>query len=445
MKIAAYFVIILLVATLVLAADSDGDGVDDATDNCVSVYNPDQADIDNDNLGDACDESIPTAILLQKFDNLEQKINTIDAKANQIKTSTNLMYDILGTIFGRITRLFSGWVLSGSPYPSEVSIEQGLASIEGCYKYVFSYQNDEWKSYYPSRNSTLHTISPDFGYWIKINCSQIDWQIVTLTEICDNGFDEDSDGLIDCNDSDCALDPACTVCGDNVTEGIEECDDGNTIPGDGCSADCKIEPCPCIKYNDYEIYMENLDMHTCVQKMDWSESLFSAEVCGSGFCSDNVTQGCNIDPVMTQASINKINNKLEMDFEDWSMDLAITPYLMGTSYCDILVSNLHLNGTIETASCTDAMKITDLTSPELSFEHQFAQLFNETDTVDEKLATQIDQILASDPSTAGAKVDRERMSESHEAWVYISIEETESSPITGFGNCSAVLTWPNSD
>jgi hypothetical protein len=37
------------------AADGDQDGVDDATDNCVSVYNPDQRDDDRDGLGNTCD------------------------------------------------------------------------------------------------------------------------------------------------------------------------------------------------------------------------------------------------------------------------------------------------------------------------------------------------------------------------------------------------------
>jgi len=37
------------------ALDSDGDGVADAVDNCASVYNPNQSDIDADGLGDLCD------------------------------------------------------------------------------------------------------------------------------------------------------------------------------------------------------------------------------------------------------------------------------------------------------------------------------------------------------------------------------------------------------
>ena len=37
------------------AADSDGDGIDDSIDNCVSVSNADQVDTDSDGIGNACD------------------------------------------------------------------------------------------------------------------------------------------------------------------------------------------------------------------------------------------------------------------------------------------------------------------------------------------------------------------------------------------------------
>jgi Tol biopolymer transport system component len=39
----------------VRGADSDGDGIPDATDNCPSVNNPNQTDTDGDGIGDACD------------------------------------------------------------------------------------------------------------------------------------------------------------------------------------------------------------------------------------------------------------------------------------------------------------------------------------------------------------------------------------------------------
>lgn len=38
--------------------------------------------------------------------------------------------------------------------------------------------------------------------------------------------------------------PAEPVCGNNATEAGEQCDDGNTAAGDGCSATCRIEPKP---------------------------------------------------------------------------------------------------------------------------------------------------------------------------------------------------------
>lgn len=44
-------------SVLVSSPDDDDDGVLDGLDNCVSLYNPEQDDYDNDGLGDGCDPS----------------------------------------------------------------------------------------------------------------------------------------------------------------------------------------------------------------------------------------------------------------------------------------------------------------------------------------------------------------------------------------------------
>ncbi|MBW2989907.1 hypothetical protein KY358_06340, partial [Candidatus Woesearchaeota archaeon] len=52
-------------------------------------------------------------------------------------------------------------------------------------------------------------------------------------EVCDNK-DNDCDGIVD--------EGVCIVCGNGVLDAGEECDDGNTMAGDGCTPDCVIEP-----------------------------------------------------------------------------------------------------------------------------------------------------------------------------------------------------------
>ena len=55
-------------------------------------------------------------------------------------------------------------------------------------------------------------------------------------EECDDGNTVDGDGC----DSSCVVEPD-PVCGDGEVNGTDACDDGNTTAGDGCSATCTIE------------------------------------------------------------------------------------------------------------------------------------------------------------------------------------------------------------
>jgi hypothetical protein len=46
---------VVIPASLAQIEDADGDGVRDAADNCVNVFNPNQSDVDGDGFGDGCD------------------------------------------------------------------------------------------------------------------------------------------------------------------------------------------------------------------------------------------------------------------------------------------------------------------------------------------------------------------------------------------------------
>ncbi|EYF00107.1 Hypothetical protein CAP_1358 [Chondromyces apiculatus DSM 436] len=63
-------------------ADADGDGVQDAVDNCPAVYNPSQADLDGDGLGDLCDPDDDGDGVLDAADNCPRTPNPGQEDAN---------------------------------------------------------------------------------------------------------------------------------------------------------------------------------------------------------------------------------------------------------------------------------------------------------------------------------------------------------------------------
>lgn len=80
-------------------------------------------------------------------------------------------------------------------------------------------------------------------------------QTVSAYEICGNGIDDDGDGLIDCKDSDCSQDASCKAAS------VEICDNGIDDDGDGL-IDCKDSDCS----------------ESCVSA--------AAEICGNGIDDD---------------------------------------------------------------------------------------------------------------------------------------------------------------
>jgi hypothetical protein len=66
--------------------------------------------------------------------------------------------------------------------------------------------------------------------------------------------------------------------------------------------------------------------------------------------------------------------------------------------------------------------------------------------IDEETARFLDVLLASSPVSRGITVDRDRLAESIEAWIYVTIAPgTGDDAIAGFDGATGVLTWQNSD
>ncbi len=70
-------------------------------------------------------------------------------------------------------------------------------------------------------------------------------------EVCGNGYVDPGE---QCDDGNTVSGDGCSAtcqreprCGDGVVDPGEECDDGNTVNGDGCSAQCLLEPCKIVK------------------------------------------------------------------------------------------------------------------------------------------------------------------------------------------------------
>ncbi len=205
--------------------------------------------------------------------------------------------------------LYQGWNLAASPYDTIVNSTTALASIEGCYKGIFSFFQGIWGIIAPGNPfSNIDVIRPDRGYWIKVNCSEINWQIVVLAENCTNGYDDDLDEDIDCDDDDCLGDPGCLSLNGAPCNASEECLSGlcldeasTTWPGGFCTDDCSSSSCDvseeCVNFGgqmycllDCTMQIDCRSGYSCWDAYSpnpicWPDCLLDAECPTNGICN----------------------------------------------------------------------------------------------------------------------------------------------------------------
>jgi len=151
-----------------------------------------------------------------------------------------------GDITGDTTTL-SGWdiVLSGNASSTQST------DVDGCYSFAGllagSYSVAEGNNLdklpflqtYPQTNLYNITLiknenrkNIDFGNYFPV-CGN---NVLDEGEECDDGNNDDGDGC----SAICQTEEVEPVCGNDILEGNEQCDDGNLVNGDGCSNQCII-------------------------------------------------------------------------------------------------------------------------------------------------------------------------------------------------------------
>ncbi|MEE2643480.1 MAG: pentapeptide repeat-containing protein, partial [Myxococcota bacterium] len=87
-----------------LEADRDRDSIADNVDNCPNVENPEQEDLDGDELGDACDEDDDGDGVLDASDNCALVSNPVQGDADQDRIGNRCDEDMAGTsVIGQIS------------------------------------------------------------------------------------------------------------------------------------------------------------------------------------------------------------------------------------------------------------------------------------------------------------------------------------------------------
>lgn len=277
-----------------ISKDTDGDGIDDSVDNCPNIKNHDQADQDGDGIGDACDPPDCGNGFKEGTEECDDgNTNDGDGCSAACKTESFNAGDIVITeimnhpanvssTFGEYFELYNptdhpinirGWVLK------DYSAAHGLHKLESDQPVVVAP-----KEYFVLARNTDPKMNggftPDYKYsGISLGSQQdgigILWNNVLIDAVNYNmghdGWPVDNPGHslslspdhLNATDNDnganwcytmstkmtegdygtpgAANDACAHVCGNNKKETGEECDDGNTNDGDGCSSDCRIE------------------------------------------------------------------------------------------------------------------------------------------------------------------------------------------------------------
>ena len=117
-------------------------------------------------------------------------------------------------------------IIDGTVEIDTITIDQRAAPGE------HAYEGEQWMQI------GTYTLQHDPLRVVLTNAAGVDGYIVADAVAIVYHYDASGDAM-----DDIAFDESSSICGDTTISGMEECDDGNVLPGDGCSHVCRIELC----------------------------------------------------------------------------------------------------------------------------------------------------------------------------------------------------------
>jgi hypothetical protein len=202
--------------------DTDGDGVVDVNDNCSAIANPQQEDLDNDNIGDVCDDDRDGDTVDNTVDNCPNDANTDQADADNDGVGDACDTPSNGTDSDNDTIPDTT-----DNCPNNANTDQADADNDGVGDVCDSTPNGA-----DSDSDTIPDTTDNCPN--DANTDQADLDNDNIGDVCDstpNGADSDSDTIPDATDNcpnDANTDQA-DLDNDNIGDVCDDDRDGDTV------------------------------------------------------------------------------------------------------------------------------------------------------------------------------------------------------------------------
>ncbi len=227
-------------------ADDDGDVFGNVCDNCSNEFNPDQMNTDGVGRGDVCDAcATDPGDLCSLADSAGATIDF--AGGSVVPSSGKIVLDVPGGALEFATSVAITEVLSSMPNPLPAILAVSDISPSWLELQQPALVTVSWQD--SNNDGIVDGTSPavderDLKLWLDDNglsgdCSDAVHRPGSCTDAC---CDTDQNTWAVQISSFGRLTLAASSCGNGLLDGFEECDDGNLLSGDCCSATCSFEP-----------------------------------------------------------------------------------------------------------------------------------------------------------------------------------------------------------